>query len=252
MKKKSPKPSGFKAFSAPEPAKVEDSSGEQVTGLWIKAVLMLGVAIFIGVKMGGKWSLDMNDPEFNPLIVVVLGLGVFGLVTLGQALWLGSKRKRFGRAEMQITGDGVARLGQVMLGTVRTAKPLSGAEMAKVTLSCVDTHQFRDLDVQGSADHHAFVIWEAGLEVPLAGLDTMGKGIPFRFEMPEKVGEEPKKKEPGNPYFKGKFALMIPGMKRRIWAYGEQPVVRVWRLEVRSETTEGAFRVVFDVPVEQR
>ena len=252
MKNKSPKPSGFKAFSAPEAVKVEDSCGQQVVGLWIKAALMLGTAMFIWLKMGMSWIVDMNDPEFNPLIVVVLGLGGFGLVTLGQALWLGGKRKRFGKAEMQISGDGVARLGQVMAGTVRTAKPMVGSTMAKVTLRCVDTHHFRDFDVQGSKDHHAFVVWEAQADVPLAEVDTVEQGIPFRFEMPEKVGEEPKKREPGSAYFKGKFALMIPGMKPRIWTHGEQPVVRVWRLEVRAETTEGAFRSVFDVPVEQR
>lgn len=67
MKKKPSKPSGYKAFSAPEPVKVKDSSAEQASGLWIKAVIVLGAAIFIGVKMEMNWIVDMNDPEFNPL-----------------------------------------------------------------------------------------------------------------------------------------------------------------------------------------
>lgn len=252
MKKKHAQASGFKALFEPAAVKVEDSSGEQVAGLWIKAAIGLGVAVFIGYKAGMNWIVDINDPEFNPLTFVVLGLTVIGMVWAGQALWLGAKRKRFGKSVMQLSGDGVARLGREVSGVVRTAKPLAGAATARVRLSCVDTHRFREMEVGERDDYHAFVIWEEAKEVPLLDVDTVGQGISFRFQMPERVGEEPKKREPGTAYFKGKFALMIPGMKPRIWAHGEQPVVRVWRLEVRAETTAGAFRVVFEVPVEQR
>lgn len=252
MKKKRPDTGGFKPFCAPEPVKVEDSSAGQVSGLWIKAVIVLGTAIFIGVKMEMNWILDINDPEFNPLNFLVLGLAAYGMVTVGQALWLGAKRKRFGKSVMQLSGDGVARMGGEVKGVVRTAKPLNGTDKAKVTLSCFDTHQFKEMDVGSTREYRAFVVWEETVEVSLTGLDTVEKGIPFSFQMPVKVGEEPKKREPGTAYFKGKFALMIPGLKPRIWTHGEQPVARVWRLEVKAVTAEGAYRVVFDVPVEQR
>jgi hypothetical protein len=252
MKKKPSKPSGFKAFLAAEPVKVEDSSAEQVSGLWIKAVIILGTAIFIGVKMKMNWIVDINDPEFNPLTYMVLGLVVFGGVTVGQAMWLGAKRKRFGKSVMQLSGDGVARLGQEVKGVVRTAKVLRGAATMKVSLRCEDTHQFRDMDVGTKDDYRAFVVWEETIEVPLVGVDTVAQGVPFRFQMPEAVGEEARRKAPPNPYFKGAFALMIPGLKRRIWTHGVAPMARTWKLQLQAETTEGRFQVVFDVPVEQR
>jgi len=252
MKKKRPDTGGFKAFSAPEPVKVEDSSAGQVSGLWIKAVIVLGTAIFIGVKMEMNWILDIHDPEFNPLNFLVLGLAAYGIVTVGQALWLGAKRKRFGKSVMQLSGDGVARMGGEVKGVVRTAKPLNGTDKAKVTLSCFDTHQFKEMEVGSSKEYRAFTVWEETAEVPLTGLDTVEKGIPFRFQMPEKVGEEAQRQSPPNPYFKGSFALMIPGLKKRIWTHGVPPVSRNWRLEVKAVTAEGAYRVVFDVPVEQR
>jgi hypothetical protein len=252
MKKKPSKPSGFKAFLGTEPVKVEDSSEEQVSGLWIKAVIILGTAIFIGVKMKMNWIVDINDPEFNPLTYMVLGLVVFGGVTVGQAMWLGAKRKRFGKSVMQLSGDGVARLGQEVKGVVRTAKVLRGAATMKVSLRCEDTHQFRDMDVGTKDDYRAFVVWEETIEVPLVGVDTVAQGVPFRFQMPEAVGEEARRKAPPNPYFKGAFALMIPGLKRRIWTHGVAPMARTWKLQLQAETIEGRFQVVFDVPVEQR
>jgi hypothetical protein len=252
MKKKPSKPSGFKAFLAAEPVKVEDSSAEQVSGLWIKAVIILGTAIFIGVKMKMNWIVDINDPEFNPLTYMVLGLVVFGGVTVGQAMWLGAKRKRFGKSVMQLSGDGVARLGQEVKGVVRTAKVLRGAATMKVSLRCEDTHQFRDMDVGTKDDYRAFVVWEETIEMPLVGVDTVAQGVPFRFQMPEAVGEEARRKAPPNPYFKGAFALMIPGLKRRIWTHGVAPMARTWKLQLQAETTEGTFQFVFDVPVEQR
>ena len=252
MKKKPSKPSGFKAFSAPEAVKIEDSMAEQVSGLWIKAVIILGTAIFIGVKMEMNWIVDMNDPEFNPLTYLVLGLVVFGGVTVGQAMWLSAKRKRFGKSVMQLSGEGVARLGQEVKGVVRTTKALMGALTMKVTLRCEDTHRFSDMDVGASDDHRSFVVWEETIEVALVGVHTSSQGIPFRFQMPAAVGEEARRKVPPNPYFKGAFALMIPGMKRRIWTHGVAPTARTWRLQLQAETTEGTFRVVFDLPVEQR
>lgn len=251
MKKKQSQSGGFKAFSQPEAVKVEDSSAEVVAGLWIKAAIGLGVAVFIGYKAGMNWIVDINDPEFNPLTLVVLGLTVIGMVWAAQALWLGAKRKRFGKSVMQLSGDGVARPGREMSGVVRTAKPLAGAVTARVRLSCVDTHRFREMEVGERDDYHAFVVWEETSEVGLAGVDTVGKGIAFRFQMPEKVGEE-KRQEPPSKYFKGSFALMIPGMKKRIWTRGVQPAARNWQLEVKAETAEGGYRVVFQVPVEQR
>lgn len=252
MKKKPSKPNGFKAFSATEPVKVEDSAAEQVSGLWIKAVIILGTAMFIGVKMEMNWILDINDPEFNPLNYLVLGLFVFGGVTVGQAMWLGAKRKRFGKSVMQLSGDGVARLGQEVKGVVRTAKVLRGAATMKVSLRCEDTHQFSDMEVGTRDDYRAFVVWEETMEVPLVGVDTVVQGVPFRFQMPETVGEEARRKAPPNPYFKGAFALMIPGLKRRIWTHGVAPMARAWKLQLQAETTEGRFHVVFDVPVERR
>jgi hypothetical protein len=252
MKKKHAQASGFKALSESAAVKVEDSSGEQVIGLWIKAVLCVGLAGFIGYKTEVNWIVDMNDLEFNPMTYLVLGMGGYGLVATVQALWFGAKRKRFGKSVMQLSGDGVARLGQEVSGAVRTAKPLAGAGMVKVTLRCLDTHQFRDIGAEGQRDYHAFAVWEETAEVSVVGVDTVGKGIAFRFQMPEKVEEEAKRQEPPSPYFKGSFALMIPGMKKRIWTHGVQPVVRKWQLEMKTETAEGGFRVVFEVPVERR
>jgi hypothetical protein len=121
-----------------------------------------------------------------------------------------------------------------------------------VTLRCLDTHQFRDFGTEGQSELHAFAVWEETVEVSVVGVDSVTEGIAFRFRMPEKVGEEAKRVEPPSRYFKGSFALMIPGMKKRIWTHGVAPASRRWQLEVKTETAEGGFRVVFEVPVEQR
>jgi len=251
MKPKRPMPSTSSSVGLPAAVRVEDSSGQQVAGLWIKVVIVVGVAVFIGVKMRMNWILDMNDPEFNPLTFMVLGLAGYGLVTAGQAVWLGRKTKRFGKAVLQLSGDGVARLGRTVDGVIITEKPLAGSGVVKVTLRCVDRHLFKDSDIGSRDDVREFVTWESSTKVPLPGLDATGTGIPFQFQLPNKVGEEARPRDPNGIQFKFKGALMIPGMKRRIWTHGVEPAAQAWRLEAKGETENGPFRVVFEFPVQQ-
>jgi hypothetical protein len=235
-----------------EVAAVEDLSGQQVAAAWLKAGIVGVAAVAMAVFLPMKWVLDMNSPDFNPMVLMVLALGVFALVSAGQALWVSRRHRRFGSSELKLEGDGVGRMGRMLKGWVKTARPLTGAEVARVTLSYVESHAFRNLDASdaGMTHSHAFVVWDRAMEVPLAGVDCAGAGIPFQFAMPESVGKKPQQRAPENPYFKFKGVLKIPGMKARGWAHGVEPEAREWRLEVRAETAEGVFKTAFRVPVE--
>jgi len=236
------------------PAVIEDGSGVGVMSAWLAAGLAGGIALAITIWLPFDWVFDFDSPDFNPMLLLVLGLIVFAFANGVKALWRSHKREQFGKSVIEIAGDGVGRLGTALIGQLKTERPLPATTRVQLTLACLDTHSFRDISSSTAIrteDYHAFCVWEEKLEVSLAGLDSTSSGIPFRFPLPDRVGEAAKPQDPSKPYFKFKGALMIPGLKPRIWTHGEQPVQRQWRLEARAETDGRPYYAVFTVPFEQ-
>jgi len=211
-------------------------------------------ALMISVFLPFDWVFDFESPDFNPMLLLVLGLIVYALTHVGKALWLAHKRERFGKSVLELAGDGVGRLGAALVGQLKAQRPLPATARVELTLQCLDTHVFKDRHPSNSMpnqDYHAFAVWAEKIEVTLAGRDSVSEGIPFRFQLPDSVGEPPKPRDASKPYFKFKGFLMVPGLKRRIWTHGEQPLQRQWRLVAQAETGDGIYNAVFTVPVQR-
>jgi hypothetical protein len=192
----------------------------------------------------------MDDPDFNPMVLLVGFLAAGAVVNLVRAVRLTRRQRRQGVVRMVLAGDGVGRLGQPVVGVVRTEVPLS-ATVCRLRLQVLEGHSFRraggDFTTQ-TRTHHA-VVWEQELAVRLAGVDTV-RGIPFTFHPPPGTGV-PKPVRPRDPngiQFKFKMAIAVPGL-RRVFATTPPSSIQ-WVLTVTADTASGPFVADFPVPMQ--
>lgn len=217
---------------------------------WFMAVLLLGAALGIVIFLPMEWVLDVNAPDFNPLIFIPLFVGAFGVYHLVHAILWTRRGQRSGSATMTLDGPGPVRMGGRIKGTVRTARPLQPAGDYVLSLQCVERYDFRS---QGHSatdvrHDHAHVVWESTLRVPPGEADST-RGIPFAFDLPTRVREAPAPRDPNAPSATVKAVISIPFMKKRIVG-NATPSATAWRLVVSAPMAGPDFKASFDVFVE--
>lgn len=225
--------------------------GERAVQHGVMALAAAGGAGWLGWMLGWPWVIDINAPDFNPLVVVQAGL-------LGTVLWQGVQGARwwvrwraFGAADLVIDGPNPVPLGTKLRGRVVLARPVVPTGDWRLKLSCLDIHESEDTRDSATRPYRreSFPVWSTEVTVP-AATDTT-RGVPVRIALPVGVGPKPVPpldRSRRNPYFRFSAQINIPGF-RRIVTRNDPPVDRMWRLEVRAETTGPAFRAEFAVPI---
>lgn len=218
-------------------------------------------AVFLGVLVYGMpppWIMDINHPDFNPLLIL-MGFGLLGLVWQGfKLLRLILKRRSTGHSRMWLTsGGGVGQMGQALEGRIRFGRaPRQGVQgQCEVVLRCVEAHGFRDVGegYGNSRSPSHFVVWESSLTVSPKILADGAMEVPFHFVLPSRVGtmqEEGSPKTPQRqPWFRFKGAIFLPGF-RRVWSSEDSAIARSWKLEARLPDAGKHYRTEFVVPVQ--
>lgn len=216
----------------------------------IMAALAAMAAAWVGWMLGWPWVVDINDPDFNPLVILEgILLAVLGWNIL-QALRWTRRARQFGASFIDIDGRTPIPLGGPFSGRVRTGQPVRARGDFRLVLTCFDIHERRDAGTSTTATHRneAFPVWTASQTLP-ATTDS-SRGLPFRFDLPASVGDKPLpaiRSQP-NPYFSGSISINIPGL-RRIFTRNKPPVARIWTLVVTAPTDAPDYRAEFSVPL---
>lgn len=232
-----------------------DETRDAAVTHWFMAVGFAVATGFVASYLPWPWAFDINDPDFNPIVVLPLMLAGTSLWELARAITWTLRFRRFGTSTMQLTGPVPARLGRRLEGVIRTARPLRPEGPVRIALRCLDTHEFRDFASSATRTRKAetFVVWERAVEVAAHGLDTT-RGIPFAFELPAAVGQPtsqaPARQGGSGFIFEFKAAITLPGF-RRVWSGNSPPVARRWVLEASATMPGADFRARFVVPVEE-
>lgn len=233
----------------------QDEAGFNLgTHFWTAMVVLVGlIAQMIYLPVG--WEFDMNSPDFNPMVFLpILLMAVIGwqLIKAGLFWW---HLRKFGVATMELHGSRSVVMGGVCRGVVRTERALKAEGDFEIVLRCVEVYRFQQPGTVSREEgrYHHVTAWEKALLLSSVGKDSSA-GLPFQFELP-KLGPLAQFIEPataGNkPYFKMKVSLNIPGLKKRVITHNQKPNARQWWLDLKASTSEGAFRVSFQVPVEE-
>lgn len=223
---------------------------EKAVTAWVMAALAAAAAAWVGWMLGWPWVVDMNHPDFNPIILLeglllaVLAWNVF------QALRWTRRAKDFGASLIDIDGRTPVPLGTPFSGKVRTAQTIRATGDFRLVLTCLDIHERRNTASSSSSPHRSesYVVWTAEQTLP-AKTDS-ARGLPFRFDLPASVGDKPVPaiSAKRNPYFSGSISINIPGL-RRIFTHNKPPVARYWTLVVTAPTDGPDYLAEFTVPL---
>lgn len=220
---------------------------ERALTRWIMAALSAGAAGWVGWMLGWPWIVDLDHPDFNPMILllaILIGTLVWQIV---QALRWTARARRFGASVLEVDSPLPARLGGPFAGRVRTIRPVASPREFRVVLTCHDIHESNQ-NRNGTPRKEAFPVWSKEAVLP-AKTSTVA-GLAFAFQLPSSVGPEPQPaiRPRGGAYFSASASINIPGF-RKIVAHNSPPVARTWTLSVTNGPGSAEFRAEFDVPV---
>ncbi len=217
---------------------------------WVIAGMAAAAGGWIGWMLGWPWIFDINDPDFNALILIEgLMIAVAGWHVVKALRWR-ARSKAFGAADLEIKGLTPVPLGGQLVGVLRFGRPVSPTDAWMLKLTCLDIHETYDARDTSNSPYRkdAYPVWSSTITLP-ANINT-SQGLNFRIQLPASVGPKPVPPLEGkNAYFRFTASVNIPGFKRVI-SRNAPPVARAWTLLVTAPTAGPEFRVEFPVPVE--
>lgn len=227
-----------------------DPKEKAITAWFVACIGFVGAGALMWLL---RWPLvlDMNDPQFNPMVfILALALGV-GVWHTGLALRWQQRLRRFGATEMQIEGQVPAPLGKPLVGRLVFGQAIHAKGDFRVTLICYDVHETPDLNTSSTSSrrNESFPVWSQEQLVPV---QADGLSVPFRFDLPNSVGLKPASpiRRHGKPYAEFKLFITIPGFRKAITP-GSAPVGRYWTLKVAAKTDGPDFQADFTVPMQE-
>lgn len=237
-----------KRSTQPSVIRVEDGGGFHTTTNGMMAAVLLGaIGLFIWY-FRLPWNFDFNSPEFNPMILVPVFLGVFGLYYLALTVQGTLRARKFGRSVLEIQGSTV-RMGQRITGVVKTSVELSPRSDYEMCIQCIETFETRGSS-SGSTKNVDRVRWEDSTRVASASVSSRS-GIPFEFTLPEPFEKTPAA-APGSSSVLASalVSINIPGMKK-VFAHNQAPSATRWVLEVKAPLEGVDYYAIFGIIVEQ-
>lgn len=150
------------------------------------AVVMLIAAAAVLYAMGRPLVFDVNDPEFNPLIVFVALMGAGAVYYAVRAVRRRSVVGRFGETVFEQEGF-ETYIGETLRGRVITSRSLAAPEGFLLRLRCIE-RKGESFDEKHRRTRDA-IIWESSHTVRTG--DSRG-GIPVEFLIPPSALAEAK------------------------------------------------------------
>lgn len=224
--------------------------GDTAVMSWIVAGMASAGAVWVGWMLGWTWNFDMDDPEFNPMILIVVLLTAVAAWHVVKALRWRARAVAFGGADIAIHGRTPVPMGQPLKGVLRFDRPVSPTGEWELQLSCHDIHETHDTRDSSSSPYRqdAYPVWSSTIRLP-ADSDTAA-GLPFSFQLPASVGPKPVRPlERKSAYFSFTASVNIPGF-RSVTSHNAPPVARRWTLRVTAPTDGPVFEAAFPIPIE--
>lgn len=222
---------------------------QAVTHGSVAALAAVGAA-WIGWQMGWPWVFDIDDPDFNPMLIALGLLAGTALVFSVRAVLWAVRAARFGATDIELDGRIPVPLGGPLNGRLRFSRPLAPCGDWTLELTCLDIHETHDIraTATGPYQRDAYPVWRERITLP--GGEEAVEHLSFHFDLPQSVGPAPvaplKRK---NAYFRFTASVNIPGL-RRVFSHNAPPVARTWSLSVRAPMAETEYRADFPIPVE--
>jgi hypothetical protein len=208
------------------------------------AVLAAGAAVWVGWMLGWPWVLDIDDPEFNPMVVFEALLIAVAVWHLLKALRWYLRHRAFGGVQLDLEGTGRLRLGKPLIGRVRVQSPVAATGPFRLVLTCIDLHE-TGVD-EGDRKLVPFPVWTGEQQLP-AETDAQ-QGLAFHFKLPKSVGPDPVPSLAVRPALRRSQVMVhVPGFQS-VTQHNRPPVDRIWTLVVTAPVAGADFRCELQIP----
>jgi len=205
----------------------------------------LGAAFSGGLAWAIGWpiAVDMNDPAFNPLTVLLGGALGYTFYSAARAV-IARRRERHGAIRFRL--DSTPRMGGTLSGVLHLSQPVQPLGEWRVTLRCYDIHEFSD-DASGSGTRdHRSEVWSRTQTYAPEARTT----LPVTFRLPASVGPKPTgfiAPQPKGAYFSAK--VHIPMLRKSVVSYNSPPKDRIWTLSLTAPMDGPDIDAQFPLPI---
>jgi hypothetical protein len=142
------------------------------------AVVLGAAALWVVYALGTPLVFEPSNPEFNPLLILALILGVGSVYYLVRGVRRRVVITRFGTTVFDQEGSNVY-VGETLRGRVITSRPLSAPDGFVLRLRCIEG-KGETFDEKNRRSHDA-ILWEASHTAHTADSHA---GIPVEFTIP--------------------------------------------------------------------
>lgn len=158
--------------------RVDDATASTANVDLMMAVVLGGAAAWVVTALDRPLVFDLNNPEFNPLIVLAVILGSLGAYFLVRGVRRRAVISRFGRTVFDQEGSNVY-VGETLRGRIVTSRSLSPTDGFHLRVRCIEG-KGETMDETRRRTRVA-VLWEASRTVHTADSHA---GIPVEFTIP--------------------------------------------------------------------
>lgn len=234
------------AKSSPAVLRIDDDTTHAGWVNWVMGGLLLAAALGAAWKFEVKWVIDLDDPEFNPFILVVAGFGLSGGWFLILAMRDLLRRRRYAGSHVEIDGS-TLKPGTKLCGRLFVHGELHPVGGCRIRLQKVEIHEMRSSDAGSITRSVEQVAWEA--ETMAAATTDMKDGIPFEFHLPERSEAASTVLQGHGISVQSVTSIHIPGIKR-VWAHNAAPEAIRWVLRAHAPLRGVDYEACFVLPVE--
>jgi hypothetical protein len=156
----------------------EDATASTSNVDLMMTVVLGGAAAWVVYELGTPLVFNVNEPEFNPLIVLAVLLGVGAVYYLVRGVQRRRVVTRFGATVFEQEGSSVY-VGETLRGRVITSRPLAAPEGFHLRVRCIEG-KGETMD-ETKRRRSAAILWEASHTAHPADSHA---GIPVEFTIP--------------------------------------------------------------------
>lgn len=189
---------------------------------------------------------DINSPDFNPLVLLAALTIAVGLFLLARAALKSVRKGRFGESILEMKAEG-PRAGKPFSAKLSCERISEATGTYEITMKFIETFDFRD---RGEAARKSTenVRWEEKLSVSAASA-PLRDGVRVQFQLPSKK-ELQRSQNPG-AQVKAAVALNFPGRKSEVLAHNVLPNSVRWLVEIEAAAHGKRYTASWGLPVSE-
>ncbi len=159
---------------------IESGGADQTSLHWLMALFcFVGIGVFFYFE-GGRLNVDINSPDFNPLIIIPGALTFGGVLSLAKAAQGTLRSKRFGRVYFKMLGD--SHIGGTLRGSMVTATELTPCGDWDIRLQLLETITYSSSKKARKTEDKVHLEFKQTIAPQGCSSRT---GIPVNFQIPE-------------------------------------------------------------------